>query len=120
MFGMSYQPTPEALALARKVKRTLQRLGILPKNVPTLIKRDDEAKPLPEKYVTDMLDGRRPLSFPRFFLIEGFQVEFARVLLEQQNYLAFPCGDIRVIEVAVDRKRPMLKASLPTAKEEVA
>lgn len=109
MLGMSYKPSPEAIALARRVKRTLQRMGMLTKNIPAAIRQPDDEKEMSEKYVTDMLDARRPLSLWRFFTIDGFQVEFARVLLEHQDYLVLPCGDIRVIEV----ERTPVKASLP-------
>lgn len=109
MFGMSYKPSPEAIALARRVKRTVQRMGLLMKQLPALLRQPDDAKEPSEKYVADMLDARRPLSLWRFFTIDGFQVEFARVLLEQKEFLVLPCGDIRVIEV----ERAPVKASLP-------
>lgn len=110
MFSMAYMPTPEALALAMRVKATVEQLHLSVKEIVDPVGQS-------EQYISDMFAGRRALSLWRFFRIEGFQAAFGKVLLGPE-YLVLQRGDIRVIHVG---KRKALKASLPVeAKQEIA
>lgn len=101
----AWEPTPEEQQRARRTRKALlDRMGLIIKELADLFGK-------PERYIDDQLRARRPLG-TRWSVIDGFDLAFAAVVAEEHDAFLIEKRYVRLIEIEVGHRRPMLKAQL--------
>lgn len=103
-FTMSYEPTPQAVILARRARAAIARLGLLVKEAAALLG-------VPYRYLDDQLSARRPLG-TKVFELDGFDVALAEVIADETGSVLIDKRSVRLIEVEA-RPKLMARATMP-------
>lgn len=109
---MAYEPSPEAIVLARRARAAVKRAGFL-------VKQAADHLGVSYKTLDDMLSARRPLV-SRIWGLENFDLAMAEVIADERDAFLIQKRQVLLIEVEATPKR-MAKASLADmAEKEIA
>lgn len=113
ILGAAWKASADAYELARLVTLTIQRMGITRGEIAFY-------SGLSEKEQSDAFNCKKPLNVFRLADIPNFLKTFMLVLVEEYGYVAYPSESVRLIVQVMESPRPMLKASWPARKKEIA